>query len=568
MVRRPVEFRKYRGGVTRVSRTCMAVVLFVSMPAAADSAAGPAAADDGIAQASLLVPGVLGGAPPVIGSIHIQNDNVFDLDNPDEDGFFYRLANKAHIKTRPDVIHQQLLFTEGDTLSRNAVDETERILRSNRYLQDASIAAAPQEDGTVDVIVNTIDSWTLMPRFSLSRAGGENSSGIGVKEMNLLGTGVELEALYKSNVDRDSMIFKYLDRNLFDSWYSLAAVYAVNSDGYTKFVDLNKPFYSLDSTNAHGISILDNDQVDSLYENGEIMGRFRHQAQTFDVFKGWSHGLENGWTKRFLTGFAYDDHSFSEFSDEPAPPELIPDNRTLVYPYVGFELIENDYEKTKNLEQINRTEDRFLGTRINAKLGYAASAFGSDRNAWIVDAGAQTGFGSTANTSLFLTSAIAARVEGSEVRNATLNLGARYYRRQSDHRLFYASLGGTVGHNLDGDNQVLLGGDSGLRGYPLRYSSGDKSVVLTLEQRYFTDWYPFRLFRVGGAVFFDAGRAWNSRFPTAYNDGILRDVGFGLRLGNTRSGENRMTHIDIAFPLDGDQSIKNAQLVIETRKSF
>jgi hypothetical protein len=558
-VRRPGEIRSFQGGSTRVGRACLAIALFVSMPAAGD---------DGFAPAATFVPSVFEGVSPVVGSIVIQNDNVFDLDNPEEDGLFYRLANKAHIKTRPDVIYQQLLFTEGEALSKNAVDESERILRSNRYLQDASIAAAPQEDGTVDVIVNTIDSWTLVPRFSLSRSGGENSSGIGLKEMNLFGTGIELEALYKSNVDRDSMIFKYLDRNLFDSWYSLAAIYAVNSDGQTKFLDLNMPFYSLDSRNAHGFSLLDNDQVDSLYENGEIMGQFRHEAQTFDVFRGWSKGLQDGWTKRFKFGVAYDDHQFSELIDEPVPPDLVPENRKLVYPYIGFELLENEYEKTKNVEQINRTEDRFLGTRISARLGYAASAFGSDRDAWIVDAGAQTAFGSTDKTSLYLSSAIAARIEDSGVQNATLVAGARYYRRQSDHRLFYASLGGTIGHNLDGDNQLLLGGDNGLRGYPLRYRSGDKSVLLTLEQRYFTDWYPFRLFRVGGAVFFDAGRTWNNRFPSAQNDGVLRDIGFGLRLANARSGQNRMTHIDVAFPLDGDHSIKNAQLVIETRKSF
>ena len=64
----------------------------------------------------------------------------------------------------------------------------------------------------------------------------------------------------------------------------------------------------------------------------------------------------------------------------------------------------------------------------------------------------------------------------------------------------YASLSGLYGYNLDVDNLVQLGGDTGLRGYPLRYQGGDKRALLTVEQRCFTDWYPFRLFRVGGAV--------------------------------------------------------------------
>jgi hemolysin activation/secretion protein len=69
-------------------------------------------------------------------------------------------------------------------------------------------------------------------------------------------------------------------------------------------------------------------------------------------------------------------------------------------------------------------------------------------------------------------------------------------------------------------------------------------------------------------VFFDAGKTWNSRFPGEQEDELLRDVGFGLRLGNVRSGQGRMTHIDIAFPLDGDDRIKNVQFLIEVRKHF
>lgn len=530
--------------------------------------AEPEPADAGVNSVTILTPSTIDFGKAVVGSITIDNKSIFDLDLPDEDKFFYRLANKAHITTRPSVISQQLLFGEGDVLTKTSLEETERILRSNRYIQDANIETIQRDNGTVDVEVHTSDVWTLIPKVSLSRSGGKNSGGIGVKEMNLFGTGMEVEASYKSNVDRDAMIFKFRDNQLGDSWYSLAAMYADNSDGHTSFLDLRKPFYSLNSTGAHGVSILDNDQVDSLYENGEIMAQFRHQAETFEIFRGWSKGLTNGWAKRFLVGLAYDDHQFSPVSNDPVTTPLIPEDRTLVYPFVGFDLVEDRFEKAKNLHEINRTEDRFLGTRIGARLGYASTAFGSDRNAWIIDAGAQTGFGSSKQSSLILSSNLEARVEDEGIQNMTLDAAARYYRRQSDRRLFYAGVSGTYGQNLDLDNQLLLGGDSGLRGYPLRYRSGEKALLLTIEQRYFTDWYPFRLFRVGGAVFFDAGKTWNSRFPDEQKDGVLRDVGFGLRLGNTRSGQGRMTHIDVAFPLDGDDSIKNVQFVIDVRKSF
>ena len=205
---------------------------------------------------------------------------------------------------------------------------------------------------------------------------------------------------------------------------------------------------------------------------------------------------------------------------------------------------------------------------VNGRLGYASTGLGSYGNAWLIGLQAQKGYGSSDKTSVVLASDFDTRVENGDLRNLSVEVSASYHRRQSDHRLLFASVSGLYGHNLDIDNLVQLGGDSGLRGYPLRYQGGDKRALLTVEQRYFTDWYPFRLFRVGGAVFFDVGRTWNGSDINYRNQGWLKDVGFGLRIGSTRSGTGRMTHIDLAFPLDGGTDISNVQLLVETKTSF
>jgi hemolysin activation/secretion protein len=126
----------------------------------------------------------------------------------------------------------------------------------------------------------------------------------------------------------------------------------------------------------------------------------------------------------------------------------------------------------------------------------------------------------------------------------------------------------TYGRNLDLDNQLLLGGDNGLRGYPLRYQGGDRRLLLTVEERFFSDWYPFRLFHVGAAAFFDAGRAWGEAPLSSPSLGLLRDVGLGLRFGNSRSGLGNVIHVDVAFPLDGDPSIEAVQLLVQTKVRF
>src|SRR5690606_35830945 len=162
------------------------------------------------------------------------------------------------------------------------------------------------------------------------------------------------------------------------------------------------------------------------------------------------------------------------------------------------------------------------------------------------------------------------RRENGEQRNSIVTTSARYYRRNLGRHLFSAQLNAATTHRLDPENQILLGGDdNGLHGYPLRYQSGKHFAALTLEQRFYTDWYPFRLFRVGYAVFFDAGRVWGQDPRGTPSRGMLYDIGVGLRLSSPRSSGRQIVHVDLAFPLaDDDESVDSVQLAIGTKRSF
>ena len=186
----------------------------------------------------------------------------------------------------------------------------------------------------------------------------------------------------------------------------------------------------------------------------------------------------------------------------------------------------------------------------------------------IFSAKASHGSGSGDRSALLLSTALNGRLESGELRNTVLDGALRYYVRQSERRLFFTTLEASVGRALDLDTQILLGGDNGLRGYPLRYQGGEGRALLTVEQRYFTNWYPFRLFRVGGAAFFDIGRTWGESPVSTPSRGLLKDVGIGLRFGNSRSGLGNIIHVDLAFPLDGDSSIDDVQILLETKERF
>jgi hemolysin activation/secretion protein len=209
-----------------------------------------------------------------------------------------------------------------------------------------------------------------------------------------------------------------------------------------------------------------------------------------------------------------------------------------------------------------------VGFRAGARLGYASEVLGSDRDALMMTAYAQNGWDFGGKQSLLLGLSGSGRLEDAGLRDAVLSAEARYYATTSERTKFFATASGTVTERLDDDTQLLLGGDNGLRGYPLRYQGGTSMALLTLEERYYTNWYLFRLFHVASAVFFDMGRTWGTDVTGATSFGLLKDVGIGLRLGSSRSAFGNVIHIDLAFPLDGGNDIDSVQLVVETKARF
>ena len=144
----------------------------------------------------------------------------------------------------------------------------------------------------------------------------------------------------------------------------------------------------------------------------------------------------------------------------------------------------------------------------------------------------------------------------------------RFYSHPDSRSLLFVSLSGDVLKDASQSSQLLLGGDTGLRGYPRNYQSGERRALFNVESRVYTDWYPFRLFRVGGAVFYDLGRAWNGPISNTANSGWLNDVGIGLRILSARSTFGNVVHVDFAFPLNHDPNIKSVQFLVTSRVGF
>ncbi|MEL6868836.1 MAG: BamA/TamA family outer membrane protein [Pseudomonadota bacterium] len=509
----------------------------------------------------------LEAAGATIGSVTIRVDDVFDTTSRKEDKPVFRWANRLHINTRESVIKSQLLFRGGDPVSQSLIAESARVLRRNRFFYDASIEVVRFENNVADIVVSARDNWTLMPEVSLSRGGGNTRYRYGLEEDNLLGTGSAVTISQGKDENRRSTDFLFSDTNLGRSWVSLDLRFRDSDDGQASRVRLVRPFFALGTKWSAGFDVFEDDREDLLFSRGEEVGRFRHDEDNAALWFGWSKGLVDNWVNRWTVGYVASDNRF-DAPDDPAELVVVPRDRDLRYPYVRFERIENRFAVVNNLNQIERTEDVFLGTQMSLTLGVLADAFGADRKGGIFDADIRTSAGSPDDTLLTLSAGLDGRIESGDLANTRLAMSATYFRRLSPVRVFFARLSGVAGHELDLDQLLEFGGDSGLRGYPRAFGSGDSRVLLTLEQRLYTDWYPFRLFRVGAAAFFDVGRVWGRDATGLTDDRVLADAGIGLRLVSTRGNSNRVFHIDLAFPLRRDPQVDRVQLSIEAKRSF
>jgi outer membrane translocation and assembly module TamA len=546
----------------------MVLSMLAAMLVALPAAQGEEAAGDGNPPAQLLPPDTeLEAAGARIGSITIESRQIFDVDDPRENYGIYRLANRLHMRTRESTVRAQLLFREGQPYRRQALEESERNLRQLDFLREPRVRPVRYRDGLVDVEVGTHDVWTLQLGPSYGRSGGAGESSFEIQDNNLFGFGKTLAIGVGKDVDRTSTYFSWRDPNVASSRWRDSIHWKESSDGHARSFGLWHPFYSLTTRWAGGLSVGQNHWSNSRYLLGDKYDDYDSRARSTDLYVGWSPGLKGAFTRRYTLGVRQDESRFAP-NASGATLGPVPADRLLRYPYLRFDLITDSFRKTTNHDQIARTEDQQFGLNATLIGGWADRGFGADRNALIVDSTISYGFALGADHDLFASLAAAGRLEGGAATDARLRAEAGWYWGTSPHTLLHVRAVFDTGHRLDLDHYFELGGENGLRGYPLRYQQGTRRTIAKIEERVYTEWSLWRLLDVGGAVFFDIGRTTGANPIGAPQLGWLKDAGVGLRLGNSHSSLGNVIHIDLAMPIGAPTDISGLQLLVGTQATF
>lgn len=504
-----------------------------------------------------------------VGEIRLALGEIFDPKHEAADVWLFRMANRLHRKTRPQVVRRLLLFETGDPLSPARIAESERLLRAERIFYDARIVPVRTSDQTVDLEVQTRDIWSLTGGAGFGRSGGVNTTRFEVEDTNFLGLGKDLQFRYQSSVDRDLSYVRYRDRNVGGSRARLDLELAHANDGREKRLVAERPFYSLDTRWGVGVVGYDVTRNESKYRLGKVSGRFGKTWRYGELWGGWSSGQVGDRTRRWLAGWTWDDSDFYR-ARRRQPRGTIPPDRTLAYLWVGGEWIRDGFVVTRDLDKIERREDLNLGRQATLRFGRSIRELGGTYAEWVVAGSFSDGVRWGSRHLLLGSAALSGRVRDGAATDTLVTGSARYFWNDFAAGRLLVALQLGFARNLDADRQLLLGGDSGLRGYPLRYQQGDRLALLTVEQRVYNDREFFHLIRLGAAGFFDVGRAWSASGPGDNGDvdGVLRDVGIGLRISSSRSSRAAMIHLDVAYPLDGPGDISKVQWLVQTSETF
>lgn len=506
-----------------------------------------------------------------IGSVNTTRLEIFDESNEKENNWFFRAANKLHILTKDSAVRQELLFKEGDSFDQRLIDESARLVRDLNQLYDADIRVVGYCEQRTDIEVITRDAWSLNLDLSFDRSGGENNYNVGIGESNFLGRGKLIAMGHEKDTDRESDSITYKDNNVFGSRIRTHLRYSDSDDGYEQFARLQLPFYALDSKQAWDIRLKNAEEVNTQYFHGEDVSEIGRELQDYSFNYGFSGGLENGVTRRWRVGYRYTQEEFFSGPDLPSPFPP-PVAKELSYPFIQYGAVEDEYTRSFNFEQINRNEDLHLGYSLRARFGYADEDFGSDTDRVIIDGRFSDTISYTDKVLLQheITWEGLYNLKNDATEDVVISYSITYFHQQPHNRQFFTEFGAIWTDNLSSHRQVLLGGETGVRGYDKRFQSGDRRVHFTMEERQYTNYHLFSLAYLGFAAFVDIGRAWDPEIDENFEDDYLANVGFGIRLASSRTDSGRVIHLDVAFPLTNrdDPNVNDFEFTISAKNTL
>lgn len=284
-----------------------------------------------------------------------------------------KFGNHTHIKTKNATIKNLLLFKKNTLCDSILLKESERLIRSQRYVREVVIIPLeiPNSKDSVDIKIRVLDSWTLIPTGSLS----STESSAKLTERNILGFGHLISGNIKNRFDTKerAAYAQYSINNIKNSYVRLDLNYAndYNNDS-RRSININRPFYSVITKNAGGFYYENRLQT----EQFPLLDSFSLQQFSFDFQEYWygrafkinSKTNPERYYTNLILALTYNQKNFQRLLDEVIDPSRYFSNEKNWIGMIGVS--KQKFYQDKYVFNYNITEDIPYGKNIALIIGH------------------------------------------------------------------------------------------------------------------------------------------------------------------------------------------------------
>lgn len=301
-----------------------------------------------------------------------------------------RTGNNLHVKSKYFAIRNFLLIKKNEPLDSLLVRESERLIRSQRFVRSVRITPVMAGADSVDVEIRVLDSWSLIPDATLSA----NESYLKLTERNFFGLGHQAEAGHRKRFDtgKDGYLARYTVPNIYSTYIKTTLSYETDVDNdYQKSINVERNFFSPFTKWAGGVYLGQQFWSDTLADAEGAFERQNFKFNAYDYWGGYSHQIFKGNTEadrttNIILTTRYLNKTFIEKPSEVYDPDLF--YRDEDFYMVSIGLSSRQFFQDKYIFNYGITEDVPTGRVFALTLGRQEK-----ENRWRTYAGARISAG-------------------------------------------------------------------------------------------------------------------------------------------------------------------------------
>lgn len=450
--------------------------------------------------------------------------------------YLEKVGNHIHLKSKVLTIKNLLLLKRNTPFDSLIVNESERLIRSQRYVRSVTITptVVPGTKDSVDVNIRVLDSWSLIPDLSASSSNAR----FDLTERNFFGLGHQLENRYLRDFDTgdDAYSARYTVPNIMNTYIRTSLAYEIDLENdYAKSLTIERPFFSPFTRWAAGVFIEQQFRSDTLADANMDYNRqfFKYDTQdfwaghSFRVFKG---NIEVDRTTNLITALRFLNVNYLE-SPLPAYDSIKYYSGEKFY-MAGIGLSSRQFVEDKYIFNYGVVEDVPIGRVFGITGGWQEK---NDQGRLYLGARVALGkyytWGYMSNNlemGSFFDNHVTQQTAITFQTNYFTNLfeAGKWKFRQ------FAKARAVIGNNRlasQGD-LVTLNEQSGIPGFRSATLFGSKKILLTLQTQAYSPWN-FAGFRLNPYVGYSLGILGNS--GSGFSAGKpYHKVGFGFIISN------------------------------------